>query len=83
MIIIPKPYEPPAPPDLTDGWQSVATIPHDRVIEVDALPHSAKQGHMRVKWRVNEFGHGYWAWEPRRGGLMISIMPTRWREVEK
>ena len=79
MIIIPKLYEPPAPPDLTDGWQSVATIPHDRIIEVDAPPH----GCVTVRWQANASGHGFWVFEPRRGGLMIPTMPVRWREVEK
>jgi hypothetical protein len=83
MIILPEKCVPEPPLDFSDGWQSVETIPRDRVIEVDAPPHNGT-GAMMVQWSPgNHDRAGIWVFEPRRGGLMVPICPIRWREVPK
>lgn len=67
---------------LRDDWQPVETIPKDRPIEVKAHPHSEEQGSMVVVWDSNEPYQGVWRWaDRRRGGLMVPITPTAWRDV--
>lgn len=71
------------------GWNSVETIPKDRPVEVIAEPHPPQV----VKWNVNRFADGrpvygpptysWHQWPEPRGGLMVPIAPTAWREIEK
>lgn len=67
---------------MTADWQPVGTIPRDRVIEVQAPPHSEESGSMLVIWDPQKPPYcGGWRWATPRGSLAFPIYPTAWREV--